>query len=260
MVRQYLSQQFRDACNASKSEDFNIITLWGPKGVGKTTLATHYAKSVETKGEFVFWINAESAETVTTGYLELLNAVVSYYAEKHFARKLSNPRDARARVEKDLGLPDIEAMLKAKSLKQLESVQIQSAVKGAKDWLLRENNKWLIVFDNVLPDYNLLEFMPFSRHGRVILVSQDHNYWPWGVAMEVPQWTEDEGVQLLQLLLESEHSGSGSAEGEFMASSGLSSVIWMLIVFCRSTQLAYPRYCPTTGLQPLSNSMCCSTH
>lgn len=166
--------------------------------MGKTTLARNYCASVEDTVCFSFWIDAESRETVITGYLQLLKTIVNYYAEKYFAKKLPNPREARAQVEKDLGIRNVEEMLEVESMKRLEPVDVQSAVKGAKDWLLREGNNWLLVFDNVHPEYNFLEFLPLSRHGQMVLITEERSYCPWGRTIEVPRWAEDDAIELFQ--------------------------------------------------------------
>ncbi|KAK9780405.1 putative FAD-binding PCMH-type domain-containing protein [Seiridium cardinale] len=108
---------------------------------------------------------------------------------------------------------DTRAYLKAVSAKYdperffeeadlLDPVEVQSAIKGAKDWLLMGNNTWLLVFDNVRPSYNLLEFIPLSKHGQLVLVSKERSYCPFGEAIEIRAWANDEAIELFNKLME----------------------------------------------------------
>ncbi|KAI1505234.1 hypothetical protein F5X99DRAFT_368781 [Biscogniauxia marginata] len=203
VTRTWLADELERLLQSSIStDDFNMVTIHGLPGVGKTTLARDYCENVGSKMNFCFWINAESRETIIASYLELLRIIVEYHGEKRYSRDLSDPisdpKEARKRVERDLGIPDIKDMLKEHCLKQLEPVDIQSAVKGAKDWLLRENNKWVLVFDNVRGNYNLLDFIPFSCHGRMIFISEDRAACPWGKELRMPAWCEEDAMELFR--------------------------------------------------------------
>ncbi|KAK6074292.1 hypothetical protein SCUP234_08342 [Seiridium cupressi] len=168
-------------------KDFAIVTVYGPPGVGKTTLVRDYGEQLVDKGRSVFWMNAESRHTVITGYLHLLKVIVDYYAETYHTNQFPNPADARAQVERDMGIPSPHAMLDKGSIDLLDPVEVQSAIK---------------VFDNVRPSYNLLEFIPLSKHGQLVLISEERSYCPFGEAIEIHAWANDEAIELFNKLME----------------------------------------------------------
>lgn len=170
----------------------SIAHLCGPLGTGKTTLARHYAEVHEKNISFVFWIYAESEETVVASYLEFANSLVAHYAEKA----------TRSRVENDLGLTGVEEMLKAKSVFQLDTIRVKSVIRAVKDWLMRpENDKWLIIFDNVEPSLDIFDFIPLTLTGKIILTSRDKSCCPWGTELEVTAMSEEEALDLMKLSL-----------------------------------------------------------
>ncbi|KAK2603805.1 hypothetical protein QQS21_004007 [Conoideocrella luteorostrata] len=172
--------------------ELGIVNIWGLAGTGKSTLARHYVELNRDDFSFVFWIRAESWETVIASYLEFANNIVEHYAKEA----------PRSQVENDLGFMGVEDMLKAKNVMQLDTSRIRSVVNSVRDWLLRpENVRWLQVFDNVEPSYDIFDFIPLTLSGKVILTSQDSNCCPWGSKVQVDAMEEEEAINLLEAIV-----------------------------------------------------------
>ncbi|KAL7942941.1 hypothetical protein V8C42DRAFT_330840 [Trichoderma barbatum] len=182
----------------------SIAGLWGDAGVGKTTLARDYAEINKNELSFVFWIWAESWETVVTSYLEFANNLVEYYSKN----------TARARVESELGLTGVEEMLKVKSIQQLDTLRVKAVVRAVKDWLMRpENDRWLLIFDNVEPSFDITDFIPLTLTGKIILTSRDSSNCIWGTKLRIGPLIDDEAVELLRSVVGDEALETNS-EGE----------------------------------------------
>ncbi|EHK49663.1 hypothetical protein TRIATDRAFT_27514, partial [Trichoderma atroviride IMI 206040] len=166
----------------------SIAGLWGDAGAGKTALARDYAEINRDKLSFVFWIWAESWETAVTSYLEFANNLVQYYSKDV----------PRIQVENDLGLTGVEDMLKVKSLQELDESRVKSVVRAVKDWLMRpDNDKWLLIFDNVEPSFDISNFIPLTLTGKIILTSRESSSCIWGTKLRVGPMLDGEAVELL---------------------------------------------------------------
>ncbi|UKZ58053.1 hypothetical protein TrVGV298_011915 [Trichoderma virens] len=167
----------------------SIAGLWGDAGVGKTTLARDYAEINKNELSFVFWIWAESWETVVTSYLEFANNLVEYYSKN----------TTRAQVENELGLAGVAEMLKVKSIQQLDTLRVKAVVRAVKDWLMRpENDRWLLIFDNIEPSFDISDFIPLTLTGKIILTSRDRSNCVWGTKLRIGPMTDEEAVELLR--------------------------------------------------------------
>lgn len=173
--------------------DYRIFCIWGSPGTGKTALARSYVEKNRGNFSFVFWIRAESWLTAFDGYLELAHSIVEHYA-----------KDAsRSEVEKDLGFSGLEDMHKTKDVLQLDIWRMRSVIQAVKDWLMCPDNiGWLLVFDNVEPSCNIIDFIPALSSGNVILTSRDKNCCRWGRNLGVGAMNEKEAISLLQVVSE----------------------------------------------------------
>ncbi|KAG6027453.1 hypothetical protein E4U19_001988 [Claviceps sp. Clav32 group G5] len=181
-----------------------IANIWGPTGIGKSTLARHYVENNRGHLSFAFWIRAESRESVIASYLALADTIVRHYAKD----------TPRWQVEKDLGFAGLEDMLKVKSILKLDTPRIRSIVRVVKDWLLCPDNvEWLLVFDNVGSSYNIVDFIPLRVSGRLIFTSRDEYCCPWGEALRVGAMKEDEAISLLGVVL-GEEAAQTTTQGD----------------------------------------------
>lgn len=170
----------------------SIAGLWGDAGAGKTTLARDYAEINRDKLSFVFWIWAESWETAVTSYLEFANNLVQYYSKDV----------PRIQVENDLGLTGVEDMLKVKSLQELDASRVQSVVRAVKDWLMRpDNDKWLLIFDNVESSFDISNFIPLTLTGKIILTSRESSSCISRTKLRVGPMLDGEAVELLRSIV-----------------------------------------------------------
>ena len=184
--------------NASKNEQFAILVVCGNPGVGKTTLVRNFARDVKDSGKTVFWLNAESRETITMGILELAQHIFNYYWMK-YSDTTKDSEKAKALLRAELGLPNLEKLLQAKDFNSMEPIKRKSVVKAVKNWLLRDGNEWLLVYENVGECFDLQEFLPLSTKGQIILINKEKkNSCPWSTSeITVSDWTTEEASDLL---------------------------------------------------------------
>jgi hypothetical protein len=170
----------------------SIAGLWGDAGAGKTTLARSYAEINRDELSFVFWIWAESWETAVISYLEFANNLVQYYSKDV----------PRIQVENDLGLTGVEDMLKVKNIQELDASRVKSVVRAVKDWLMRpDNDKWLLIFNNVEPSLDISNFIPLTLTGKIILTSRESSSCIWGTKLRVGPMLDEEAVDLLRSIV-----------------------------------------------------------
>ena len=170
-----------------------IANCWGPAGSGKTTLAKHYAEQHRDDVSFVLWVWAESWESVVTSYLQFAHDLVAHYSTK----------SSKGDVEAHLGLRGVDDMLKAKSILQLDILRVKSVVQAVKDWLLRpKNDKWLLIFDRLEPTFDIFDFIPLTRSGRIIITARDSECCSWGSKLYVGAMTKAQSLDLLGATLD----------------------------------------------------------
>lgn len=124
-----------------------------------------------------------------TSYLEFANNLVQYYSKDV----------SRIQVENDLGLTGVEDMLKVKSIQELDASRVKSVVRAVKDWLMRpDNDKWLLIFDNVEPSFDIFNFIPLTLTGKIILTARESSSCIWGTKLRVGPMLDGEAVELLR--------------------------------------------------------------
>jgi class 3 adenylate cyclase/tetratricopeptide (TPR) repeat protein len=134
--------------------------LTGLGGVGKTQAGIEYAiRHQEEYPGGVFWVNAETAGSLTTGFVEIGNA---------------------------LHLPAAAS----KDQKQV--------VDSVLDWL-NGNEKWLLILDNVDDRREIRRFIPDRGKGDILITSRESVFQELGIprALEVQDLHDDEAVSFL---------------------------------------------------------------
>ncbi|MEL6567842.1 MAG: tetratricopeptide repeat protein, partial [Pseudomonadota bacterium] len=151
-----------------------VKALNGTGGVGKTTLAREYAARHQGEYAGVWWIRAESPETMTTDLIELGERYISGLSEK---------QDRDASVQQ--------------ALEAIENHQ--------------SDRPWLLVYDNV-PEPGALEGMT-PRRGAQILATSRHTSWQGRAAeVDVDVFAPDVAVAfLLERTGRSDEAGAGEA-------------------------------------------------
>lgn len=125
-------------------------------------------------------------------------------------------------------------MLKVKSFQQLDTLRVKAVVRAVKDWLMRpENDRWLLIFDNVERSFDISDFIPLTLSGKIILTSRDSSNCIWGRKMRIGPMMDGEAVELLRSATGVETLGA-DAEGMLNYSLELSS---QLTVPCRRSSV-----------------------
>lgn len=132
--------------------------LYGLGGIGKTQLAVEYAHRHALEYQAIFWIDAESSETITRSFLQIERRLPSLSA-----RQETNP---------------------------------QYAVDAVHRWLTFHNN-WLLIWDNVSDPELLQSFLPLTCQGAMLLTTSRQAIGTMAHMLEVPPMPLDEGMQLL---------------------------------------------------------------
>ena len=114
-----------------------VLILGGMGGIGKTQLATNYAKRHCTSYSSVFWLNATSESTLNSSLRDVANRILS-----------------------------------PGTVSKLDDDQLRIQVSN---WLSElDNTRWLLIFDNYDdPDqYNLTKYYPSVAHGSIIITTR----------------------------------------------------------------------------------------
>ncbi|WP_242527562.1 FxSxx-COOH system tetratricopeptide repeat protein [Ktedonosporobacter rubrisoli] len=131
--------------------------LYGLGGIGKTQIALEYAYRYALEYTAVFWISAETTESIVASFLSI--AEVLHLPE----RRETNQR------------------------------QIVSAVRR---WLT-SHGQWLLIWDNMEELELLERFLPPTRHGCVLITARRQAFGTLAHALELSALEQEEGVLFL---------------------------------------------------------------
>ncbi|KAM7206572.1 hypothetical protein V8F20_002698 [Naviculisporaceae sp. PSN 640] len=174
-----------------KTSEFPVLVLHGASSAELSSFACSLASVAleETPNAFMYRFNAETADTVTAGYLELACSLRNRYRE---GGDDTCGRAARY-LERSIGIRNIEDMLKVDSVGRLEAIYLRSVIQAVHEWLLvPQNENWLLIFDNVVDPHGIREMLPLRSSGRIILTTEDPEQIPLGLGLRaaLPETTE----------------------------------------------------------------------
>ncbi|MDR2119137.1 MAG: ATP-binding protein [Tannerellaceae bacterium] len=140
-------------------KESRYVVLTGPGGVGKSQTAKEYAFRHAFEYETVWWVNAETADT-------LLPSFKSFAGTR---KLLSTDNDTSAQI-----------------------------IEAVRDWMNWHDN-WLFIFDNADDEASLTPYLPQeTAHRRhVLITSRNGNWGTFAVPLPVDVFSEEEAAEFL---------------------------------------------------------------
>ena len=157
-----------------------VFVLHGVGGSGKTQLAANFARETQTIFGSTHWINAESRQSV---------------------------RESIASVARRI--PEGQIPTECRKGFASSTAELDMIIGSVLDWFaLRENNGWLLVFDNVDRDdspeandplsFDVEEFFPEHDHGSILITTRLHQLKQLGGDRQLNRMNDEQGVELLR--------------------------------------------------------------
>jgi len=138
-------------------QSYNMAALGGREGIGKTETAAHYSYLHRDEYQAVLWAQANSSETLFSGFLAI-------------ARLLELPEGSV----------------------QDADVPVNAAIR----WL-ETHEGWLLVLDDVLDGRTVEGFIPSAGRGHVIITTRTQRMQPAASQIEIATMPVDEGALFL---------------------------------------------------------------
>lgn len=152
-----------------KLKENKVAVITGLGGIGKTQLAANYITNYINEYKLIGWINASDAVSIQNSYIELVEKL-------------------------DLGFLDI-------------NINQDTISRYIKNWL-ENNDKWLIIYDNVKNPKELNELLPNPINGHVIITSQNAKWSKFNPTIEVTKLTNRESINFLMKRAEKDYENS----------------------------------------------------
>lgn len=152
-----------------KLKENKVAVITGLGGIGKTQLAANYITNYINEYKLIGWINASDAVSIQNSYIELVEKL-------------------------DLGFLDT-------------NINQNTILRYVKNWL-ENNDKWLIVYDNIKNPKELNELLPNPINGHVIITSQNAKWSKFNPTIEVTKLTNGESINFLMKRAEKDYENS----------------------------------------------------
>lgn len=173
------------------NDSSSIVVIHGKGGVGKTQLAREYAYRYESSFDSIWWIDAQSLQSINTGFFQMAQRLAEHYtgnphlwapsiADISCSLNIENPED---------GWRD-----------QMGMKQPALIVEAVTEWLCcNGNNHWLLIFDNVhgFETFNIADFLPETRVGSIIMTGRRREVTRFGQDVLLDVMSERESISLL---------------------------------------------------------------
>ena len=170
--------------------EHRIVTIYGLGGIGKTRIAVEYIYAHEKDYSSVFWVNADTNETIISSFVGLAQQMVN--CESRSFPEQSGPNFTSIVQRYNLTDPYGSVLTWANVTDRLISEVLF--------WLSDDHlGNWLLVLDNVdsMDEIDLPAFFPSAASGRILITSRNPDSRQFGFGKEIGSLAEDAAVQLL---------------------------------------------------------------
>lgn len=141
-----------------KLKENGVAVITGLGGIGKTQLAANYVSTYISEYKLIGWINASDAVSIQNSYFELIEKL--------------EPRFCNIETNKDYVFGYI------------------------KKWL-DNNDKWLMIYDNVKNLMEISELLPNPINGHIIITSQNAKWSKFNPTIELTNLNSQESIKFL---------------------------------------------------------------
>jgi hypothetical protein len=168
------------------------VMITGVAGVGKSAILHRYLQINRTDFTHILWLDARSIRSIQRSFLECLNIILRGF-EEH-SKHLDLPPGA---VSRYLGLDEmLTGDLHLRGMHTSDDYEI--FVDAVIEFLGRDvKSRWALVLDNYKDSFEITKFIPQSRIGQVILISQSSNSPFYPLQFHLKGMQEHDGLELL---------------------------------------------------------------
>ncbi|KIM75579.1 hypothetical protein PILCRDRAFT_670138 [Piloderma croceum F 1598] len=187
--------ELMDQIHTQFSQHHRVI-LNGTGGIGTSRIAAEYIYAHRRDYEIVFWVNAETLESIRSGYVDIAQQLVDCIF-KTSGRSDPNSGATYKSVAHDLGL---DGLVDSNGIVSSWVGDMERIVITVRGLLSHDSSgKWLMVLDNAdnlnsVPFDNLI---PMGSSGNVLLTSQSMESHRLGTVIEIPPMNDIDGLRLL---------------------------------------------------------------